>query len=173
MPMHTLITDLIESQGGSLMLVKTLNRLGVCTSADSLARFIQHKRSVSKQHQFRHMSEDAFTVVSADKQLAWHYLRKLHSLYHHCLVLIAVYMTLLLRSLDRVMPQTLLSYSLEAVASRSLETVQSHSLDILLTGDHTVSLTGDCPVSLTGDTRVSLTGDTCVSLTGDHPVSLT
>ena len=48
------------------MLVKTLNRLGVCSSADTLARFIQHKRSTSEQHQCRHMSKDAFTVVSAD-----------------------------------------------------------------------------------------------------------
>ena len=43
MPMHTLMTDLVESQGGSSVLVKTLNRLGVCSSADTLARFIQHK----------------------------------------------------------------------------------------------------------------------------------
>ena len=66
MPMHTLMTDLVESQGGSSVLVKTLNRLGVCSSADTLARFMQHKRSTSEQHQLRHMSKDAFTVVSAD-----------------------------------------------------------------------------------------------------------
>ena len=59
MPMHTLMTDLVESQGGSSVLVKTLNRLGVCSSADTLARFIQHKRSTSEQHQFRHKSKDA------------------------------------------------------------------------------------------------------------------
>ena len=66
MPMHTLITDVVESQGGSSVLVKILNRLGVCSSADTLARFIQHKQCTSDQNQFRHMSRDAFTVVSAD-----------------------------------------------------------------------------------------------------------
>ena len=88
--MHTLMTDLIESQGGSSVLIKILNRLGVCSSADTLARFIQHKRTISEQHQFRHLSNDAFTVVSADnldffaqfctcllwqskKWLAWHH----------------------------------------------------------------------------------------------------
>ena len=65
-PMHTLMTDLIESQGGSSVLIKILNRLGVCSSADTLSRFIQHKRTISEQHQFRHLSKDAFTVVSAD-----------------------------------------------------------------------------------------------------------
>ena len=66
MPMHTLMTDVVESQGGSSVLVKVLNRLGVCSSADTLACFIQHKRSTSDQHQFKHISKDAFTVVSAD-----------------------------------------------------------------------------------------------------------
>ena len=37
------MTDLIESQGGSSVLIKILNRLGVCSSADTLSRFIQHK----------------------------------------------------------------------------------------------------------------------------------
>ena len=36
MPLHTLMTDIVESQGGSCVLVKTLNRLGVCSSADTL-----------------------------------------------------------------------------------------------------------------------------------------
>ena len=66
MPMHTLLTDIVESQGGSSVLVQILNRLGVCSSADTLARFIQHKRGTSEQHQFRCMSKDAFTVISAD-----------------------------------------------------------------------------------------------------------
>ena len=66
MPMHTLMTDLVESQGGSSVLIRTLNRLGVCSSADTLARFIQHKRTVSEYHCFKHLTKDAFTVVSAD-----------------------------------------------------------------------------------------------------------
>ena len=43
MPMHTLMTNFVDSQGGSCVLVKTINRLGVCSSADTLARFIQHR----------------------------------------------------------------------------------------------------------------------------------
>ena len=66
MPMHTLMTDYIESQGGSSILVKTLNRLGICSSSDTLSRFIQQKRTSAEYHCLKHMSEDAFTVVSAD-----------------------------------------------------------------------------------------------------------
>ena len=36
-----MITDTIESCGGSSQLVTILNRLGVCSSADTLARTIQ------------------------------------------------------------------------------------------------------------------------------------
>ena len=36
-PLHTLLTDVIESCGGSTCLVRTLNRLGVCASADTHA----------------------------------------------------------------------------------------------------------------------------------------
>ncbi len=42
-PLHQLITNVVESQGGSALLIKILNRLGVCTSADTLSRFVQHK----------------------------------------------------------------------------------------------------------------------------------
>ena len=66
MPMHMLITDLIESQGGSSVLIKVLNRLGVCSSSDTLARFIQQKRTVMEYHCLKNMCKDAFTVVSAD-----------------------------------------------------------------------------------------------------------
>ena len=45
MPMHTLATDMADSQGRSALLVKFLNRLGVCASADTLLRFIQFKAS--------------------------------------------------------------------------------------------------------------------------------
>ena len=65
MPMHTLITDLVESQGGSSVLVRVLNRLGVCSSADTLARFIQH-RVTSYAHRLEPLSTESFTVVSAD-----------------------------------------------------------------------------------------------------------
>ena len=68
-PMHTLLTDMVESQGGSSVLVRTLNRLGVCSSADTLARFIQHKRSACEYPCIKHLTKDAFTVVSADNSL--------------------------------------------------------------------------------------------------------
>lgn len=44
-PLHILLTDLVEGQGGSSMLIKILNQLGVCASADTLARYIQQKHS--------------------------------------------------------------------------------------------------------------------------------
>ena len=40
-PLHTLPTDTVESQGGSALLVEILNRQGICVSADILSRFIQ------------------------------------------------------------------------------------------------------------------------------------
>ena len=66
MPMHILVTDLIESQGGSTLLVQMLNRLGVCASADTLSRFIQHKVTTCDEYGMKHLTRDTFTVVSAD-----------------------------------------------------------------------------------------------------------
>ena len=66
-PLHTLITDTIESQGGSGVLVKILNRLGVCASLDTLSRFIQYKADSSKcNNKPRYLNPESFTVVSAD-----------------------------------------------------------------------------------------------------------
>ena len=65
-PLHTLITDLIEGQGGSATLIKMLNQLGLCASADTLARYIQHK-SINKETAMNCcLNSDSFTVVSAD-----------------------------------------------------------------------------------------------------------
>ncbi len=66
MPLHTLMTDTIESQGGSVVLIKILNRLGVCASADTLSRFIQYKASTFRKNKMKYLSPDSFTVVSAD-----------------------------------------------------------------------------------------------------------
>ena len=63
-PLHTLVTDAVESQGGSTNIIKMLNRLGVCASSDTLARFIQHK--VSTQSVSNSTTSESFTVVSAD-----------------------------------------------------------------------------------------------------------
>ena len=66
-PVHTLITDTIESCGGSTQLVRTLNRLGVCSSADTLARAIQYR---VKERENRGPEHDcvpnAITIISAD-----------------------------------------------------------------------------------------------------------
>ena len=45
MPMHTLVPDMVDSQGGYALLMKFLNRLCVYASADTLSRFIQFKVS--------------------------------------------------------------------------------------------------------------------------------
>ena len=66
MPMHTLLTDTIESQGGSALLIKILNRLGVCASADTLSRFIQYKASTFSKNKLKSLSPDSLTVVSTD-----------------------------------------------------------------------------------------------------------
>ena len=66
LPLHTLVTDVVDSQGGSALLIKILNRLGVCTSTDTLSRFIQHKVNSLDINQNSYMNPDSFTVVSAD-----------------------------------------------------------------------------------------------------------
>ena len=42
-PMHNLLTDMVETLGGSTTLIRILNRLGICTSSDTLLRTIQHR----------------------------------------------------------------------------------------------------------------------------------
>ena len=34
MPLHSLITDIVDSHGGSTELIKILNRLGICSFVD-------------------------------------------------------------------------------------------------------------------------------------------
>ena len=65
-PMHTLLTDTIDSQGGSATLIQILNRLGVCASADTLSRFIQVKANTISPSRIGDLDSDTFTVVSAD-----------------------------------------------------------------------------------------------------------
>ena len=64
LPLHTLITDVIEGQGGSALLIKILNRLGLCSS-DTLARHIQQK-STSHQNTISSCISDSFTIFSVD-----------------------------------------------------------------------------------------------------------
>jgi len=39
----TLLTDAIETWGGSSRLIKLFNCLGICTSADTHARYVQYR----------------------------------------------------------------------------------------------------------------------------------
>ena len=48
-PMHILVADILESQGSTALLHQILNRLGVCASADTLARFVQSKAQIDQK----------------------------------------------------------------------------------------------------------------------------
>ena len=41
-PLHTLLADAIECFGGSTELIRIFNRLGVVTSKDTHARYVEH-----------------------------------------------------------------------------------------------------------------------------------
>ena len=65
-PLHTLITDIVDGQGGSALLIRILNRLGVCSSLESLNRYMQDKRA-NRENCINHaLSSDSFTVISLD-----------------------------------------------------------------------------------------------------------
>ena len=49
MPLHTLLTDIVETCGGSSKLVHILNRLGAVLSTDTHDRYVQY--TVTKQLQ--------------------------------------------------------------------------------------------------------------------------
>ena len=68
MPMHILIANLIESQGGSTFLIQALNKFGVCSSQDTLQRFIQSKVDTKKgKHPCSgYFNSSSFTVISVD-----------------------------------------------------------------------------------------------------------
>ena len=65
-PLHTLVIDPIEGQGGSAILIKMLNQLGLCASADTPARYIQHKSINEEAAMNCCLTSDSFMVVSAD-----------------------------------------------------------------------------------------------------------
>ena len=64
-PLHNLITDMVDGLGGSTLLVKILNRLGVCSSADTLARAIQYRVTERERKGVQsECSSTAFTILS-------------------------------------------------------------------------------------------------------------
>ena len=67
MPMHLLLTDLIESQGGSLDLIRILNRFGAVASSDTHRRYVQFKVQQKVSSGFLDdLNMDNFTVASVD-----------------------------------------------------------------------------------------------------------
>ena len=67
LPLHTLLTDVIETCGGSNRLVRFLNRIGVCASADTHARYIQYRiRKSMEDGAMSGYPQNAFTLVSVD-----------------------------------------------------------------------------------------------------------
>ena len=65
-PLHVLMTDIIENQGGSSLLIRTLNRVGVCASADTLSRFMQFKVNHFGSTVQQYTDSEILAVVSAD-----------------------------------------------------------------------------------------------------------
>ena len=72
--LHTLITDIVDSQGGSSLLIKIL---GVCSSYDTLSRFIQMK--AQNETPARTLDPSTFMVISADNI---HYLHSYARVYN-------------------------------------------------------------------------------------------
>ena len=67
LPLHCLITDLIDSCGGSTKLIRYLNRLGICSSLDTLSRVIQqHVNMREHKGPEQELHSSAMMVVSAD-----------------------------------------------------------------------------------------------------------
>ena len=66
-PFHTMLTDMVDSQGGSDLLIKILNQLGVCSSYDTFSRYMMYKvTSCQNVQNAQSADQDAFTVISAD-----------------------------------------------------------------------------------------------------------
>jgi hypothetical protein len=66
-PFHTQITDLVDCCGGSNELIRTLNRLGVCSSYDTLLRYIQEcTKAVSEKGILQGMDPSTLTIFSMD-----------------------------------------------------------------------------------------------------------
>ena len=66
-PLHLLLTDLIESQGGSYDLIRILNRFGAVASIDTHRRYVQYKiqQKVSSGY-LSDLNMDEFTIASVD-----------------------------------------------------------------------------------------------------------
>ena len=66
-PLHLLLTDLIESQGGSCDLIRILNRFGAVASSDTHRRYVQFKVQQKMSLGFlNELNLDNFTAASVD-----------------------------------------------------------------------------------------------------------
>ena len=66
MPLHTLLADIVDSQGGSEHLISILNRLGVCSCYETLKRHIQYRKLKDETEACKTLEPDSFTLVSVD-----------------------------------------------------------------------------------------------------------
>ena len=66
-PLHTLITDTVETCGGSSRLQMVLNRLGACASIETHSRYVQYRvENRIKEGLMSELPANSFMVVSAD-----------------------------------------------------------------------------------------------------------
>ena len=66
-PLHILLTDIVDSCGGSKELIQILNHFGAIASTDSHKRYIQYQITRRLQEGLTaNLHKDAFTVLSVD-----------------------------------------------------------------------------------------------------------
>ena len=66
-PLHTLLADAIECFGGSTELIRIFNRLGVVTSKDTHARYVEHVVTQYEEgNRLKDLTKGRFTVASLD-----------------------------------------------------------------------------------------------------------
>ena len=67
LPMHNLITDMVDSYGGSTKLIQSLNRLGMCSSLDTLSGVVQQQVTIQEQKgPEKELCPLVMMIVSAD-----------------------------------------------------------------------------------------------------------
>ncbi|XP_064384664.1 uncharacterized protein LOC135333611 [Halichondria panicea] len=87
-PIHTLLTEAIETCGGSIRLVRMFNRLGICASSETALRYVQYRiEKRASEGIMKSYPSNCFMIASADnidyihhyarvycgkQQLSWH-----------------------------------------------------------------------------------------------------
>ena len=140
MPMHALITDLVESRGD----LQATKLPWVCACVDTLARFIRHTVSSSDDHQFKHLSQDAFTVVLADNldlmhSFAWVFCGRQTSSWHGTTVQVAQPLPSLSLPTNTLLITTCHKYSVSGPISQGMSSHDNHVTDPLANTSQDVS----------------------------------